>query len=272
MGFVINTDTVHLTVSRLLREEPMRHYPRLAQTDETAPAPNVETISPELQAQLLAWLKGNTNIDPQVKLGIKPSPEPTASSPRLSVIPESVDTRTASPGVNQIVTLRQFYTDLYSRAKDTKSKGSWSGYRTLLRYWERYHSSQENGDESGGLCVVTIDKEALQAFFESVPEWQSERSWQGNRDLMFAPLKSCCVESQDNPFGRSRQEAIISRDDLPMWKLPPSRWFRDRPKAEAKASQKRGGHRRRRIPLLKVEEFGHVLKSCEDVEFMHPLW
>lgn len=194
-----------------------------------------------------------------------PASESPYLGPRLADPPDQKDARTTSPGVNQIATLRQVYDDLYNRAKNDKAESSWSGYRTLLRYWERSHGCS-------GPCVTAINEDVLQTFFESVPEWHSERSWQRNRDLLFALLKSCCVESPDNVFGRKKDQAILSRDDLPLWRLPKARWFRDRPKTDVKGKQKRGGHRKRKIPLLKVEEFGRVLKACDDVEFMDPLW
>ena len=200
---------------------------------------------------------------------LRGEPSPASGSPqvgpKLIGAGESLDTRTTSPGVNQIHTLRQVFDHLYNRAKTRKTESSWSGYRTLLRYWERFQAG-------AGPCVTAIDRDSLQRFFEAVPEWHSRRSWERNRDLLFALLKSSCAESSDNQFGRDRSAAVLSRDDLPVWRLPEDQFFRNRPKATGKGGQKRGGHRKRNIPLLTVDEFGGVLEACNGAEFMQPLF
>jgi len=161
------------------------------------------------------------------------------------------------------VSLRQLLDELYLRRAADKCDSTWSGYRTLVDRWERFH------DGPGPDCRK-LDAHQLRRFFEGVDEWRSPRSWQKNANWLSALLKSGCPQTMSNRNGVPPGEPVrLDFDRLPVFELPRDRWFRDRLNRLPPTTE-RGGHRRRRLPLISVDEFGRVLDACDGVEFLTP--
>lgn len=167
---------------------------------------------------------------------------------------QPIDTRSTRPGV-AMVRLSDLYDSWHTRAADSKTESSWSGYRTLLRHWSAHHGGP-------GPDVRQITEPDLLSFFESVEAWNSRRSWKKNRDLLFALLKSGCPRTNDNRDG-TREDPPLQLDALPVLELPRDRWFRDRDDKRPPA-KRRGGHRSRKLPVMTPEQFGDVLNATRD--------
>ena len=179
------------------------------------------------------------------------------------------DTRTNDPGVRatEPTYLPAVLESCFTRFSSHRGQGSWSGYRTLVKYWQRHFGG--NGPD-----LRTLTSDHIQAFFEAVPEWQSERSWRKNSDLLYKLLKTACPLTITNKEGL-RKDAPLTIDSLPVWDMPRERWFRDRASGGCQpAGTKRSncGHRRRNLPLLTIAELGGILTACKSVAFMDPIW
>ena len=196
-----------------------------------------------------------------------------ARIPQTLPIP-SLDTRSLTPGVWQTPTaaapidtptLPELFDLFQARTDDDKTPQSWSSFRTLIRYWRNHH-----GDDGPPSHEITTD--TLSTFFRNVAAWQTRRSWEKYRDCVCQILNSACPATIDNPGGMPAAASILQRDTLPVWRIPKPRWFRDRNQTNPDNPQRIGGHKKRNIPLLSVDEFGALLTACDYSEYMRPIW
>jgi len=193
----------------------------------------------------------------------EPLPLKQAAGAESMSHPGRGDHRTPSPVVSPVL-LSDLLNAFYARSADAKTESSWSGYRTLVRYWETHHKGP-------GPDVRSLSVDDLQDFFASVNVWRSRRSWVKNRDLLFALLKSGCRRTLDNKKGSDNPE--LQTDQLPVWDPPRDRWFRDRDDQLPPVAQ-RGGHRKRKLSVMTADEFGSVLDAVRhsDADFLTPAW
>lgn len=260
---VVRTASAETTPVVLHATDPPRRL--LPAADETSVVTDLAgVVTPELIAQALQLLEAAHGTSGAVESKRCDLNEERARTR----VPSSdfIDTRMNGPGVktDPPVYLSQLLAAYYERAADAKCESSWSGYRTLVRKWEAFH----DGD---GPPVQQLTADRLQAFFEGVSEWRSERSWVRNRDLLFKLFKTACRQTIDNVDGLT-VSPILSVDALPVWSIPRGRWFRDRADKTSQSTEKRGGHKKRKLELLKLDEFGAVLAACDHVSWMSPPW
>ncbi len=160
------------------------------------------------------------------------------------------DSGSAGDSPSRAWTLRECLEADFSR--NQQRRASWQDYRTLVKKWEAAWGG-------GGPDMRSVTPAQLQQGFDSIKEWTSYRSWEKNRDQLFALLKSSCRQTQRNPLGVPKPEvAPLSEDDLPVWSLPPKEWFRGR----AKPAKRHPGHRPCSLQLLSQEEFDRVLTAA----------
>lgn len=176
------------------------------------------------------------------------------------------DVRMNSPGVRpaEPVYLQRVLELCFERHSADCTDSSWSGYRTLVKKWNAYWSGR-------GPDLRNLTRDHLQAFFEGVEEWHSERSWNKNRDLLYKLLKSACPLSIENDKGMERG-ALLQKESLPVWEVPRDRWFVDREATAETESEHNGGHRPCQLPLLTSAELGKILTACKSATFLDPLW
>ena len=117
-----------------------------------------------------------------------------------------------------------------------------------------------------------LTAEHLAGFFESVDAWRSATSWSRNRMQLFALLKATCKQSLTNPSGPPAGYLFRSTDELPIWQIPPGRWFRDREQRKVSGPQqtptngRHGGHSPFEGDLLTFAEFRQVLAACQHTD------
>lgn len=171
------------------------------------------------------------------------------NSPRAGAA--EFDTRTSHPGIKspELWTLSDCFAADWERSASRRKSGTWTGYRTLLKAWNAWDASRD---------VRTLTPRDLQDFFESQTQWASFRSWDKNHTYLLALLGVACPQTRDNPYGVPRGEfAPLSPEQIPMWNMPPPKWFKGRV-----SSAPRSGHRRRNLPLLTLAEFDKVLLAA----------
>ena len=178
---------------------------------------------------------------------------PATNSPSR---PTSNASRASRDGRKQ--TFRRVLLNYYRKHRDGKTPKSWSQYVTLLRKWEQFHNGR-------GPDVRDVTEVTLQAFFESRSEWASRTSWKRNRDQLLAMLKFVCPRTATNQNG-SDQPLFESIDRLPIWRLPPARWFADRDTQ----TTRHGGHSPFEGDLLTFDQFRRVLTACDTLD--NPGW
>lgn len=233
-------------------------YP-LAGTAAMAPQPNLRIWTADDAAETSPQFPLPFDAEQFAELlatKLRPAVTPVTPGPAVLV---------SRPGVSP-TTLGEVLTSFHQRTRADRTESSWSGYRTLLKYWTRHH---RGGD---GPPVNQVTAHTLQEFFEATPEWGSRRSWVKNRDLLYALLKSACPQTVTNPDGLPADQAALQIDALPIWSPPKDRWFRDRSPSTQKKS---GGHRPSQLPLLTVEEFQLVIDAAPSLwwrTFLLFLW
>lgn len=147
--------------------------------------------------------------------------------------------------------------------ESTRKPPTWSQYETLINYWERHHGGS-------GPAVTVITSASLTAFFHSVIEWGTARTWERSAVQMTALLKSCCRQSHDNREGLPRDvSAPCVRDDLPFVVMPSADWFREHRQASEHRS---GGHTPKRRSTLTLDQFQRVIDACWTTSGVDPVW
>ncbi len=159
--------------------------------------------------------------------------------------------------------LRRVLARLEAAWPHSRQQSTWLGFHTLVRYWERYWGIP-------GPCVSQITPADLQAFFESVDEWGTVRSWSKNLTMLMALFKSVCRASHTNKDGLPRDlESPLRIDDLPFLLIPGDEWFSAH---RVKGQSQRGGHTPKRRSTLTRDQFQLVVDAVWSSGVNDPVW
>ncbi|WP_010586435.1 site-specific integrase [Schlesneria paludicola] len=165
--------------------------------------------------------------------------------------PDEKAHRTSDPVM--IWTLRNVLNRLQAAWPHSCKDGTWRQYSALVNHWERFW----NG---AGPEVSKVSPAELLAFFESVEEWGTRRSWEKNLVLLTKLFKSACRASHRNKEGVPREiQAPISFDDVPFITIPEEDWFRAN---RQPGKHRTGGHTPKRRSTLTLEDFQKVIDAC----------
>ena len=249
----------HLTHDQIAPVAGTRTYHPVSSKMEQIPPNAIDVVGPLIQppqpvaqpASPASIASARSHDEPAFGFG-RPTRFPAANAER----PE------------RLQTLRRLMVGYYRRQSANKSTATWQQYLTILRKWESHHDGR-------GPDLRQLTAPQIEAFFRAERAWQSRQSWVRNRTQFFALLKACCRQTVSNPSGLAMGWLFHSVDELPIWEVPPARWFRDRAREQARmpappTNGRHGGHMPFDGDLLTFAELQRVLRACDLVK--DPLW
>lgn len=174
------------------------------------------------------------------------------------------DTLSTDPDESTDCTLRAAFEAFHARS-DQHGDRNWADHRTLIRRWESVW-------DGPGPSIDRLTAADVRSFFERVPGWHQQRTWEKYRGHLYQILRASCPASYDNMDGwiESEGAAPLTMNRLPAFRLPSDRWFNKRKRTQP---QRAGGRTNRQMPVITTEECGRLLDAMGDAQWMRPeLW